>query len=556
MTGTGVTGVRVAVGRVTGFGPRRPGFALLAGLVVALGVLAWPADRADAHPLGNFSVNQYEGVTIRPDRVEVAAVVDAAEIPTLQERPTIDTDHDGQVSDAERAGYARARCADLADAFQARAGHDRLRWTVTGPTFQYAPGVNNLPTSRLSCTLAAPARFAAATTLTLTNTFRTDRVGWREMTAVGQGVRLVNSPLPARSVSNALRAYPVDLLSSQLDVRSAALRVTPGSAGGGDGAAVTTPGSGDPVTRWMAAADRGFQHLAAGRRLTPIVGFLAVLVAILLGAGHAALPGHGKTILAAYLAGRQGRPRDALVVGATVTLTHTGGVLLIGLLLTTSSALAGDRLLGYLGVVSGILVTAVGVGMLTGALRRRDKVTDHDHGHSHGHSHDHAHSHDHGQGHSDVPGPGRSHPHGIDHFHGGGHSPANELAAGHATEAPTGKSARPSRLGLAGMGVAGGLVPSPSALVVLLGAIGLGRAGFGVLLVLGYGLGMAGALIGAGLLLVAMQRRMAASAGWSRLAERFAPLTARVPAATAMLTAGLVVIVGLGLAVRAAAAVT
>jgi nickel/cobalt exporter len=496
--------------------------AVLAAVAATVIILLWPAGRASAHPLGNFSVNQYEGLTLRPDRVEVAAVVDAAEIPTMQDRSIVDTDHDGMTDDTERAGYAAATCRELAAGFAARVGHDRLRWTVAAPSFEYLPGTTGLPTSRLTCSLTAPVRLAAPATVWVRNTFRTDRVGWREMTAVGDGVRLVDSPLPNHSVSDELRAYPADLLSSQLDVRSATLRVAPGS-GGGTAATFARPGAaGDAPTRWLAAADRRFQHLAAGRHLTPIVAILAILAAILLGAGHAALPGHGKTVLAAYLAGKRGRPRDALVVGATVTMTHTGGVLVIGLLLSTSSMLAGDRLLGYLGLVSGLLVTAVGVGMLVGALRRRR------HGHQHHHGHGHGHDHGHGHGH------GHSHDH--DHTHPHTHD-------------------RPSRLSLAGIGLAGGLVPSPSALVVLLGAIGLGRAGFGVLLVLGYGLGMAGALIGAGLLLVVVQRRVAAAESWSRLAERFAPVTARIPAAAATLTAGLVVIVGLGLAVRAATGV-
>jgi nickel/cobalt transporter (NicO) family protein len=501
---------------------KRLGFVAVAAFVGFMGVLALPADRAGAHPLGNFSVNQYEGLTLRPDRVEVAAVVDTAEIPTMQERPTADTNHDGMIDDAERAAYAEATCRDLARQFEVRTGSTRLTWAVTAPDFQYLPGTTGLPTSRLSCALSAPAKLGSATTLTVANNYRTDRVGWREMTAVGDGVRLVDSPLPNHSVSDGLRSYPVDLLSSQLDVHTATLRVAPGT-GGGSTATFAKPVSGDAPTRWLAAADRRFQHLAAGRHLTPIVGILAILVAILLGAGHAALPGHGKTVLAAYLAGKQGRPRDALVVGATVTLTHTGGVLVIGLLLSTSSLLAGDRLLGYLGLASGLLVTAVGVGMLVGALRRRGRPQPHSHDHSHSQGHGHDHGDDHG------------HPH--DHGHGHHHD------------------TRPSRLSLAGIGLAGGLVPSPSALVVLLGAIGLGRAGFGVLLVLGYGLGMAGALIGAGLLLVVVQRRMAAAASWSRLAQRFGPLASRLPALASTLTAGLVVVVGVGLAVRAAAGV-
>ena len=313
----------------------------------------------------------------------------------------------------------------------------------------------------------------------------------------------MDSPLPARSVSNELRAYPADLLSSALDQRSATLRVSPGSGAAGGAASTARPG-GDTLSRWTAAAERRFQFLAGGR-LTPLVTVLAVLLAVLLGAGHAALPGHGKTILAAYLAGRHGRPRDALAVGAVVTLTHTGGVLVVGLLLSTSTALVGDRLLGYLGVASGLVVAGVGVGMLVGVRRRRRAEAAHAHAHAHGHDHHH-HDHDH------------------DHRPLGG------------------------RLGLAGIGLAGGLVPSPSALVVLLGAIGLGRAAFGVLLVVAYGFGMAATLTGAGLLLLAVQRRLAGRR--LPLPAWLAPLATRLRGAASTATAGLVVLVGLGLAAR------
>jgi ABC-type nickel/cobalt efflux system permease component RcnA len=533
---------------------KRAALALLAGLAVIVGVLAGPAAPASAHPLGNFSVNQYEGLTLRPDRVEVAAVVDVAEIPTMQERSTVDTNRDGMADDAERAVYAAATCAELGKAFEVHAGRARLAWAVGSPEFSYVPGASGLPTSRLACALSAPAKLGTATTLTVTNHFRTDRVGWRELTAVGDGVRLVGSPLPARSVSNELRSYPADLLSSSLDVRSATLNAQPeaGAVGGAAGASLGVPNGSDPVTRWMAAADRGFQRIAGGRDLTPAVAALAILVSILLGAGHAALPGHGKTVLAAYLAGRQGRPRDAVVVGATVTLTHTGGVLLIGLLLSTSSALAGDRLLGWLGLASGVLVTAVGIGMVVNLLRRRGiDGASHAHAHSHSHDHGHAHSHAHGEPH----GHSHSEPHGHAHPGSHGHSHAEPHTHGDGPHQHHPGDGRPSRWSLAGIGIAGGLVPSPSALVVLLGAIGLGRAGFGVLLVVGYGLGMAGALTGAGLLLVLLQRRVSAAPGWSRLAKRFGPLAARVPAATSTVTAGLVVVVGLGLAARAAAGV-
>src|SRR6266516_4724366 len=248
---------------------------LLGAVPLALfGILAGPAQPASAHPLGNFSVNQYEGLTLRPDRVDVSVVVDFAEIPTLQQKSTMD---------------AAKECHTVADRFEVHTGAHRLQWTVGATAFGYQPGAGGLQTSRLTCTLTAG--LAVPATVTIANHYRTDRVGWRELTAAADGVRLVDSPLPARSVSDELRSYPQDLLSSALDQRSATLRVEPGT--GAAGAATTVTPQGDLLARWSGAAERRFQLLAGGR-LTPWVGVLAVLLAILLGAGHAALPGHGK----------------------------------------------------------------------------------------------------------------------------------------------------------------------------------------------------------------------------------------------------------------------
>ncbi len=87
-------------------------------------------------------------------------------------------------------------------------------------------------------------------------------------------------------------------------------------------------------------------------------------MALVVGAAHAALPGHGKTVMAAYLAGRHGTRRDAVVVGATVTLTHTAGVLALGLMVTVFSSLAPEGVLRWLGVISGLLVAGIGIGLL------------------------------------------------------------------------------------------------------------------------------------------------------------------------------------------------
>jgi ABC-type nickel/cobalt efflux system permease component RcnA len=396
----------------------------------------------------------------------------------------------------------------MAGAVGLRVDGRRIRWSVRPAGFEYRPGSAGLRTSRISCAFDAAADLARAAIVDLINGYRADRIGWREITAAGHGVHIVNPSVPARSVSDSLRSYPTDLLGSPLDQRSARLHVEPGDEASA-GATVHLSG-GDPVSRWVAEADRALERLVGGR-LTPFVGALAVLLALALGAAHAALPGHGKTVMAAYIAGRRGRPRDALTVGAIVTLTHTGGVLVLGLLLTATASLAGEVVLSWLGIASGLLVAAVGVAMLVGVLRRRTPVHHHDHGHDHGHSHDHDHYHGHPHDH-----PGHPHPHPSRHV---------------------------GRLSLVGMGIAGGLVPSPSALIVLLGAVGLGRTAFGVLLVLAYGAGMAAMLTAAGLVLVRIRDRWA-----SRPRRTLARLAALAPTGTA----ALVLCVGLGLAGRAA----
>jgi ABC-type nickel/cobalt efflux system permease component RcnA len=459
---------------------------------------------AHAHPLGNFSVNRLAALSFGPDRVDVAVTVDFAELPTLQESLSAPTE-----------------CAAFTSAFSVRIDGAPLRFSLGSSSLVYSEGAAGLRTSRLSCSLSAPATLDRTVPVDVASHYRDDRVGWRELTAVADGVHLVDSPLPTASRTDGLRTYPDDLLSSPPDVRTARLTLAPGGSTDAAAAPIVSP----RLPSWLGRAEVLLRGWVGSRSLTPWVGFLAVLLALLLGGAHAALPGHGKTVMAAYLAGRQGRPRDALTVGATVTLTHTGGVLILGLLLTTAAGLAGERVLGWLGVVSGLLVATVGVTML-----RRRRANSHSHAHGgHSHSHDdHSHAHD---AHSPDAHDARSHSH-DDHSHShGAHSHDHGLSH---------PPVRPSRWAVVGMGVAGGLVPSPSALVVLLGAIGLGRTWFGVLLVLAYGAGMAAVLTAAGLLLIRIRDR------WPARLHLSPKLTAWAPNGTA----ALVLLVGSALAVR------
>ncbi|MGB3258497.1 MAG: hypothetical protein WBA72_10995, partial [Ornithinimicrobium sp.] len=462
--------------------------ALVIGLLLVLSggaaANAGPTQTGDlsvpAHPLGNFTVSHYNGLTLTPDGVQVLTVIDSAEIPTQQDRAAIDTDGDDELSASELSARSAEQCPQVQQDLVADVDGDPLAWDVTDATMESVPGSAGLPTLRMTCEFFAPADLSGPATLGFTDDYRTDRIGWREITAAGDGVALVDPSVAADSVSDELRDYPQDLLSSPLDVRSVTLNVEPGVGLANEAATeVGVPGftGTDPLSRLVTAGDRQLDAFIGDRELTPILGTAALLLAVLLGAGHAVLPGHGKTVMAAYLAGRRGRPRDALIVGATVTGTHTVGVLVLGLALTVSSAFAGEQALRVLGIISGILITAIGVSLIRDAQAARQTQSNPQavlaHAHARGHGHDLIQDESHSNGHDSSVG-GHGHSHGPGHTHSHGHGHTHSHGHGHAHDHGSGRGS------LVGMGVAGGLVPSPSALVVLLGSIALGRTVFGV----------------------------------------------------------------------------
>jgi nickel/cobalt transporter (NicO) family protein len=472
--------------------------AVLAALAATL--LVAGATGAAAHPLGNFTVNTYSGLRVGPDRLVVDYVVDMAEIPTFQTRQAIDTDDNGRVTGPEAATWRDRECPRLATGLRATVGGRPATLAVTGSALTFPMGVGGLETLRLECALAAP--FPAGGSLTYTDTNLEGRVGWREITAIGDRATLEAADVPSTSPSARLTTYPQDQLSSPLNQRTASLRFHPGGPRAG------ASGSGARGTVARGGVDRAtaaFTALVGERSLSPGFALVALLLAVGLGAAHALAPGHGKTVMAAYLVGLGGTLRQAATIGATVTLTHTAGVLLLGLVLTTSRAVAPERVYPWLGLGSGLLLAGVGIGLL---VRARPG---HGHPHPHGHDHPFPHHHDHRGA---TPGAGR----------------------------PVGWR------GLVALGLAGGLVPSPSAVVVLLGGIALGQAWFGVALVLAYGLGMATTLTGVGLLLAHLRTRMD-----GRLRVPAGSVLGRLGRLLPAATASVIVLVGLGLAASGAA---
>ena len=204
---------------------RRAALATIAFVVVAAPFIG--GQSAYAHPLGNFSVNHLDALTFEATRVVNEAVVDIAEIPTAQNAPSVDTDGDGQASTAELDQFGVERCGALAAAQSLSVDGANVAFVVEQSSFTYGQGQASLATSRLECRLVAGADLAAPRTIEFVNSFETDRVGWREITAVGDRVAIIDSPVAAVSVTDGLRLYPVDLLSSPTDIRAATFEVRP-----------------------------------------------------------------------------------------------------------------------------------------------------------------------------------------------------------------------------------------------------------------------------------------------------------------------------------------
>ena len=424
-------------------------------LLAAIAATLLGAAAAHAHPLGNFTVNRFARVEVAGDRLYVRYVLDLAEIPTYQARPI------------DAAAYARRIAAGLRVSLAGR----RVALVPVAHRLAYPLGAAGLHTARLELILRGPAVRASEPLLVRDTNFR-DRIGWKEI-VVGASTT---------SVSHGLRSYPKSLLQSPLDVTSVRAAVVPTSD------PAPSLSSGRSLEAPDRVADVGFTRLIGRRRLSALVVFASLAAALFWGAAHALSPGHGKTIVTAYLVGRRGRVRDAALLGGIVTVTHTIGVFALGLVtLALSQWIVPDHLYPWLNAVAALSVLGIGLAVLRSRFRDWRRARSHHHHHHHHHHHGHER--------------GR---------------------------------------GLVAVGISGGLLPCPSALVVLLAAISLHRLAFGLVLIVAFSLGLALSITGVGLVAVLAR---------SALARRsFDGLLVRaLPAASA----AVIVVAGLAMTARA-----
>ena len=446
-----------------------------------------------AHPLGNFSVNHYMRFEAVPGGVEMRYAMDLAEIPTFELLRSWGMERTSPREDLERKAIAQARQWMGGMAFE-------IDGKPVKPLFEAAAmaisnGAGDLPILRLTSRMRIRGKGGR---LQYEDHNFEGRAGWKEIViAAAPGVSLVSASHPDRDLSQALTAYPPDPLAAppqdlraefvwradipnitaaprHMQPATPIIRAIPQPVG---------PAAPPPAVTLAGNAPAGavmkndfLSRLLHRQELPWNMVLAALVVAFALGGAHALTPGHGKTIVAAYLVGSRGTLKHAAFLGAMVTLTHTISVFALGLAtLFLFRFIVPEKISETLGVISGLSIAILGAWMLRSRI---DGARGHL-GHSHHHPHDHAHDHDHIHDHYHHHGPG-------------GHS-----------HVPEGDVSWRSLIALA---ISGGLVPCESALVLLLSTISIGRVGLGLLLLLSFSLGLAGVLMGIGMVVLYAKR--------------------------------------------------
>ena len=428
-----------------------------------------------AHPLGNFTVNQFSRIEIEKSQVKIFQVLDLAEIPTFQATSEIDTNKDNSLSPEELNVYVEKITPNYAAnlLLSVDGAPVALRPQVNNSAL--LPGAGNLPTLRIEWILTGDLPDAGAVNrVRFENKNNAERIGWNEIVVNRTGgINIFDSTAFGTSVTDALKTYPQESLTAPLAERRADFSYTSNAPPPNAKTLQNRDGRiSTPVEK-----DK-FAELINVPEITFSIALFGLLVAFGLGALHAMSPGHGKTVVGAYLVGSRGTIKHAMFLGATVTITHTLGVFALGLItLFASKYILPERLLPYLSFISGLLVLFIGLTLFKERLYTflnwnkksgQDLLED-----------DPARALEELEKHPPLQD-------GLTHTHGG---------STHSHLPPKNVSWR----NLLTLGVSGGLLPCPSALVLMLAAISKERIGYGLILTLVFSFGLAATLIGFGM---------------------------------------------------------
>lgn len=446
------------------------------GALALLVTLLAPPRAALAHPLDVYLQATY--ITVSPTEIVVELDLTPGVLVAPEVLAALDSDGDGQITDAESSAYVDAILSnvvlqvdgqstpltvtriDMPTYLNIQAGYGTIRVFTTASltgdltgTHQIAYANNNAPTG------------AAYQVNTFVENGAAITLGTQNRDDIQQSL----------TVDYAIGGAPLDTAESS------------------DTGSETTAAETTQARRLLSYLDTP--------SLSPSKLLLALALAGLLGGLHALTPGHGKTLVAAYLVGSRGTVRHAAALGGIVTFTHTASVVAIGLIaLFASHFIVPSVLVPTLQVISGVLVVLMGARLI------RQRWTAYRRQHSN-HAHDHHHHHHHGDGHlhSHLP-------------------PAEGFKFG----------------SLLAMGVSGGLVPCPEALGIMIVAVGLNRILLGLGLIVSFSFGLAAVLIAIGILLVRSRS----------LVERFGTLGGRFTTSLPLGSAVIVTVLGVGIIVN------
>lgn len=488
-----------------------------------------------AHPMGNFSVSHYSRITLSQSQIELLYIIDMAEIPTFQELQAAGLEADPK--DPHISAYLRSKADEFWQGLTLKLDGQPVELECAERQVIFPPGAGGLPTMKFGFTCRAPLTGVSSGQHRIE--YRDDnfqeRAGWKEVIVNADPALRVNTNVPNKDRSAELSNYPTDLLNSPPQVLSASATFTlPAAVQSRKGispdrkvTAANTAAAKAPAQIQISAASSApgvtqppplepnvqntprsaFTQLISSDRLSLWFFVTAALIAMGLGALHALEPGHGKTLVAAYLVGSRGTTWHAILLGLIVTLAHTAGVYAIGAVtLYASHYVVPEKLYPWLSAVSGLIIVALGAWLF---LRRWMGDASPVHGHSHW----------------------------YDAFT---RRSGSVVASGNGTAAAPARQSVTTRQLLL-LGITGGLIPCPAALVVLLSAITLHRIALGFFLIIAFSVGLAAVLIAIGLLMVHAGRFV------SRLNPNADLVHRRLP----LLSAAFITIVGIVLIVQA-----
>ncbi len=536
--------------------------------IICLGVLFFAMD-VQGHPLGNFSLNHYNVIELQPAGIVTQHVLDFAEIPSYNELSNVDLDGDDLVSDEELEQYkqsVRKRfLPDLQFGLRTAKGDSvALEEDSVEIDVILANGEGGLTCVQVRIIQEFRVDLQGEYRFSLWDQVLKHIRGLKEIRIrTYEGVSLDESGVQLRDgtsplalsedtwIMNGLEVmvpFAVDATAEQNELKRSEIieMMNPGSIPqfplmkNEDGAyeilkspvqpnrevqekismlqprnvmnatgmmsresknpeaATAAEETGMGTSSGIEKESSGWTNFIREEDLSPSFVMLAFLASILFGASHALSPGHGKTVVAAYLVGSRGTVWHAVFLGMIVTLTHVSSVLLLGVItLFFSQYILPDQLYPYIEGGSGLLILAIGASLFLrryGAYQRMKFAeqigiaSEHAHAHHH-HPHSHEHKHqEHGHSH-------HSHEHLGDHEHGP-HTHTHEIPAD------------ANWKDLLILGITGGIVPCPTAIVVLLVAISMHRILFGLTLIIFFSIGLAAVLIAIGILMVTAKKFM------------------------------------------------